>query len=314
MPNFDGGHYYLTALIPIAIDMVVEKDGQRVSPIQVIRRELATLPTALQTLPSIKTGLNSPFSRNTRTHFARFVVIEDVMYNGRDPADAILNSANPVFPQAQDSLECPFLLFVAEFDADKENPLNTTSYFELLWRTMEPELRAVFGHCVGFDQVESGAEFAKYIQRGQIETTMSFHDYWTVAPPLKSWLKTLKTMFFSSLLIFAAAGALGTAYFSSEGAGAYWLHVLLHAAYVLVGGVVGAVIGGVLGLMLVYQFVMKVGMTPFPSSPNTDLPSVLKALYVQRWFTEFAIDAQSANDAVPDQTWAPLATGEFLQA
>ena len=43
--------------------------------------------TALQTPATEHIGLNSPFARDGRTHFARFAVIDDAAYNGRDQRD-----------------------------------------------------------------------------------------------------------------------------------------------------------------------------------------------------------------------------------
>src|SRR5438067_12046258 len=109
MPNFDGGHYSLTALVPIVQDVRIEHEGLKHSPIQMVRGVLSTLPTALQTQATERMGLNSPFSRATRTHLARFVIIDQVMYNGRDPKDAIkvhILNQNPIVPQPQDSLSC----------------------------------------------------------------------------------------------------------------------------------------------------------------------------------------------------------------
>ena len=48
---------------------------------------------------------------------------------------------------------------------------------------MEPELRAIFRHCHGFTEGRrTGEDFAAYLAKGQIETTMSFNDYW-IDPP-----------------------------------------------------------------------------------------------------------------------------------
>ena len=38
------------------------------------------------------------------------------------------------------------------------------------------------------------------------------------------------------------------------------------------------------------------GRKPFPTAPNSNLPAVLKALYVQRQFTGLAIAAQAQDD------------------
>jgi len=50
----------------------------------------------------------------------------------------------------------------------------------------------------------------------------------------------------------------------------------------------------VLLLILVagYASVMAAGRKPFPAAPYADLPTVLKALYLRRKFTRFAIDSQ----------------------
>ena len=37
---------------------------------------------------------------------------------------------------------------------------------------------------------------------------------------------------------------------------------------------------------------MTAGAKPFPAAPDSDLPTVLKALHLQRTFTRFAIDNQ----------------------
>jgi hypothetical protein len=43
---------------------------------------------------------------------------------------------------------------------------------------------------------------------------------------------------------------------------------------------------------------MAAGMKPFPTAPNSDLKSVLKAIYLQQRFVEFAVENQgkSADD------------------
>src|SRR5208283_1983804 len=109
MPTFDGGHYFLTALAPIRTGVV--KDG-KTSPIHALRKSLDLLATAEQT-PDCQG--QSPFARNTRNHFARFVIIDDVAYNGRVTQNSLglaLQNAlskvkiNLVVAQPQDHLSC----------------------------------------------------------------------------------------------------------------------------------------------------------------------------------------------------------------
>lgn len=284
MPNFDGGHYFLTALIPISTALVTGSTGTIISPIQKIRNALATLPTARQTPATEATGLNSPFSRNLRTHFARFVVVEDVTYNGRDPVDAIemalraqFFGANPVTPQHQDKLEpCPYLIFIADFDAASGAESELLSYLELLWKTMAEELTEVLAPCVGFSEVSDATDFARYIQRCQIETTMPFNDYWTVAPPLKSYgALLLGTVGLMTLVGVALAWCVH---------GGIWISL-----GILVGGLIA-------GAAAAIALVMCLGPRPFPAAPNSDLPSVLKALYLQQHFTKLVVELQGADD------------------
>ncbi len=121
MPNFDGGHYFLTALIPIKSAEYVEQGGRKNSPVHMVRDALAVLPKARQSPVTEQTAFNSPFARNTRTHFARLVVIDDVINNGRNPVNALkvaigsrLGQAsavrlNPTTQQPYDQLSQPYL-------------------------------------------------------------------------------------------------------------------------------------------------------------------------------------------------------------
>ena len=212
-----------------------------------------------------------------------------------DAIQVAITGVNPVLPQPQDSLSCPFLLFVAEFDADSGDPAELASYLKELWATMQPELADVFGHCVGFQKIETGDDFAGYIQRGQIETMMPFNDYWTTAPPLKSLKKELVGI----LLGFVIAGLLSGAIFGFQVGGWRWG---------VAGFFIGLVFGAMLGLGSAYVLVMKSGAKPFPTAPNTTLPSILKALYLQQKFTSWAIDTQNLDDA---QLYA--AFGDFIR-
>jgi hypothetical protein len=44
-----------------------------------------------------------------------------------------------------------------------------------------------------------------------------------------------------------------------------------------------------------YWVVMRHGARPFPTAPNADLPSVLKALYLQQKVTSFVAENQGAD-------------------
>ena len=120
MPTFDGGHYFLTVLVPIRTD-VMKDDRGVTSPVHALRKQLSMLPTAAET-PACGGG-QSPFARNKRNHFARLFVIDDVAYNGRTGQSVVLTEIRKTkltVAQPQDHLTCPFLLFAADFEAGAE--------------------------------------------------------------------------------------------------------------------------------------------------------------------------------------------------
>ena len=93
MPNIDGPHGFLTALLPLHTEPCPHpKHGGLTSPAHAVREILASLPTAQHSLACTASGQQSPFARSPTTHFARFAVIDDPAFNGRDPHDAILTA------------------------------------------------------------------------------------------------------------------------------------------------------------------------------------------------------------------------------
>jgi hypothetical protein len=285
MPNVDGGHYFLTALLPIGTATIVAADGVARLPVQMLRETLFHLPTARQSAGTRDSPLNSPFARNLRTHFARLVVIDDAVYNGRDPENALslaLAGKSPLAAQPADQLSAPYLLFSADFDATPDGSGGLDSYLDELYATMAEELRSLFRYCVGFQAVTDAVSFRNYIKRCQIETTMPFNDYWIDAPTLPS---------LSIPLLLGPAALAG-------------LVALVAAAAWLLGWrawpwgciALAAVAAALLLALLAYGVVLWRGRRPFPTAPQSDLRSVLKALYLQPRFLRFAIDVQGKDD------------------
>jgi hypothetical protein len=279
MPNIDGGHYFLTLLVPVKLGEPVTADGLVTTHSHLLREELANLPTAQQSPVSIDTGLLSPFARCRRTHFLRLFVIDQPMFNGRDPIDPLLNilvKKDPMVHQPFDVLSRPWLAMSADFDLRPNEPdQGLASWAEGLWTNSEAEMRSVFGHCHGFEEVNSATAFAAYLKRCQVNTTMSFNDYWPGRPPLKG--PTI-----NSLILRAAVPA-----------------VLAGLAVLLLGGgwwaLPAAIAGLALGAWLVVRFLWTTGEKPFPPAPDSDLPSVLKALHVQQRFAFFAEAVQEMD-------------------
>ncbi len=297
MPNFDGGHYFLTALIPVRTDYVADGSSTAMitSHVHALRQALIALPTALQSPATEEIGVNSPFARCRRTHFARLTVMDDVAYNGRlqrDPIVATITKRDPHSADPVDVLPHPYLIVVADFDATDGEPATLATWLRDLWSVMEPEWREILSHCHG--EVHDAGSFARLIARCQVETTMPFNDYWPGAPPLKGLpLARLAAPVAISAVVFLA-GLLGTLFVRHPGG---W-KLLLALGF----------IGLIVTIWLAYREIMAKGALPFPAAPRADLPGVLKSLYLQQQFTRFAIDHQGQDDAA-----LHAAFGEFLR-
>ncbi|MBU8536686.1 hypothetical protein [Falsiroseomonas tokyonensis] len=296
MPNFDGGHYFLTALIPVRTGLCADPrtDATVTSHVHELRATLAAMPTALQTPATEKIGINSPFARSDRTHFARFAILDDVAFNGRgqrDPIKVALKLApQPSEADPVDRLPCSYLIFVVDFDAPDGSEAALADYLTHLWSVMEPELRAILMHTEGHERATDAAGFVRLIRACQLETTMPFNDYWQGAPPLVPL--PLKRLLLPAAL---AAGALVLGLVIGIFAkGWLWLALL---------GLVALPVT----LWWAWRSVMQAGAKPFPMAPRSDLPHVLKALYLQQKFTRFAIETQGQG---PEALHA--AFGDFL--
>tara|TARA_R110002096_G_scaffold257381_1_gene450747 strand:+ start:68501 stop:69481 length:981 start_codon:yes stop_codon:yes gene_type:complete len=281
MPNVDGGHYFLTVLVPLKNETFIDRDGAKRSASEVMRRALACLPTAQHSAAAKASGFNSPFARNKRTHFTRFVVINDVGYEGRPHEWALTREAsggNPLIPQKVDHLKSSYLLWTVDFDKAVDGKDDLDSYLKELWSEMEPELKVIFETCYGFHKVTDANLFSEYIISCQLETTMSFNDYWKGPPPLapqnkKNWIM---------LIVGALAVIMGITGLLHEAFEVSWLN--------------SGLFGIVFALIFAYLFVMIKGGKAFPAAPNSDLKTVLKSLYLQQKLVNFAIKNQAVTD------------------
>jgi hypothetical protein len=164
------------------------------------------------------------------------------------------------------------------------------SYLEELWGVMPVELTAIFRYCYGWPEKPDAASFADFILPCQIESVMTFNDYYTGAPPLKSL--SIWTLL-APLVAALALGLLGDFiwhWWSGWGTAAITLALLT------------------LGVLFDCWFVSWKGMQPFPANPDATLRHVLKGLYLQQAFTRFAIRNQDIS-----QTARGAAFREFLR-
>ena len=307
MPNLDSGHYFFTALVPVWNEGIVKHlsagadKPMKSSPIHMVREALETLPTALQSHVTEEIGLNSPFARSLRTHFARFAIIDQPNYNGRDPENALLEvvkNTNLLDPQPHDVLTCPYIIVSIDFDPlTPDAKGEPRSYFEELWTLMPAELTAVFQYCYGFHAdpargypgVTDAKSFADFLLPCQIETTMSFNDYYTGPPPLKSASVPV-------LAILPVLGAILALFFFFKHYPipimGFRIADLPHDLVKLIVGLLLAIVGAIPGAVIDYFYLMWFGNRPFAANPDATLPHVLKGLYLQQAFAPFAAQQQ----------------------
>jgi hypothetical protein len=134
--NTSGQAYGLTVLTPI-------RDGHET--------ELARY------LDLLESGDGSPLARVISTHFARWVVIGDVVYEGPR--------------QRRDRLKLGRLLFTSNFDGP------VAQYLEALRTGLADAADSIWDHCEGYPGRDDAAAFAAYMRRHQIESALFFAAY-----------------------------------------------------------------------------------------------------------------------------------------
>jgi hypothetical protein len=128
--------YGLTVLTPILAD--------HVSP---LAAHLAALAPA---------G-GSPLARVPGTHFARWVIVDDVVYEGGR--------------QRRDALAAARLLFTSNFDG------SLGPYLEGLRTGLGEDADAIWGHCAGYPGRTDGGAFAAWLRAHQVESALFFAAY-----------------------------------------------------------------------------------------------------------------------------------------
>jgi hypothetical protein len=304
MPNIDGGHCFLTVLAPILVEGIAGPVvGRSYTHQHKLAQKLALLATGRQTAASPANAWPSPFAANQFNHFARFVIVNEPAFNGRVSPDTLIAAArgiNPLTPQPVDLFDTPYLLFAADIDAPN-GEASVRAYIETLWNTMQRDLAMIFEHCEGFAGIDSAEGFYEYIKRCQVETTMPFNDYWLdgLAVPNKP-LPTRPLLWTAAiaagvLLAWLLALFLNGGLFVFHVGGGFAEGVAKAAA---LGAIIVPLLIGVtlLAAFALLGWVSRRSAAPFPTAPGADLPTVLKALFLQQQFTRFAIEAQGLDD------------------
>lgn len=135
--NVSGQAYSLTVLTPIA-------DGHE---------------TALaRYLNGLQSGDQSPLASVRGTHFARWAVIDDVIFEGPDQDE-------------REHLQHARLLFTSNFDGELQ------LYLETLRTGLGASADKIWGHCIGYPGAADAAAFAAYLHRHQIDSSLFFAAY-----------------------------------------------------------------------------------------------------------------------------------------
>jgi hypothetical protein len=135
--NVSGQAYALTVLTPIL-------DGHA--------------PELTAHLDALPEGDASPLARVPGTHLGRWVVIDQVKYQGHGQ-------------RHHDSLAAPRLLFTSNFDGDLD------PYLERLRTGLGEDADAIWGHCRGYPGHQDRAGFGRWLRAHEIEAALFFAAY-----------------------------------------------------------------------------------------------------------------------------------------
>jgi hypothetical protein len=109
-------------------------------------------------LDALQSGDQSPLAGVAGTHFARWVVIDDVIYEGPHEGD-------------REHLKHARLLFTSNFDG----PLDP--YLEALRTGLGASADTIWGHCIGYPGSGEARAFADYMRHHQIDSSLFFAAY-----------------------------------------------------------------------------------------------------------------------------------------
>jgi hypothetical protein len=108
-------------------------------------------------LDALGGGDDSPLARVHGTHFARWVLLDQVVYQGP--------------PQRRDTWKAPRLLFTSNFDG----PLET--YLDALRTGLGADGDAIFGHCSGYPGSADAQAWSAWLRARTVPSALFFGAY-----------------------------------------------------------------------------------------------------------------------------------------
>jgi hypothetical protein len=109
-------------------------------------------------LDGLQSRDQSPLAGVRGTHFARWVVIDDVIYEGPDEGD-------------REHLKHARLLFTSNFDGELD------PYLEALRTGLGDSADTIWGNCIGYPGSGEAGAFADYMRHHQIDSSLFFTAY-----------------------------------------------------------------------------------------------------------------------------------------
>ena len=181
--NISGNAYALTILSPIQ---------DRFTP-----DEVSFADNVRDILQSWNFEANSPMALVPQTYLCRFFVLDDVYTESLPGASAIDTFVDwlPVVPDKfrhcywpkEDHLKSRYLVFSCNFHGGPKADLD--GYLRGMWNAISDRIKEVWGHCYGFEGVDSAEKFIAYMKKCQLEATLFFNG--STDDPLEEQLKAL---------------------------------------------------------------------------------------------------------------------------
>jgi len=169
MANISGSAYALNTLCPIRNGLAPGREIARADAVRELLQDWNLLP-------------NSPMTLVPQTYLCRYFVLDDV-YTESLPGGSALDTLADFLPAApnwlrraamptQDRLQSRYLVFSCNLHGGPDG--NLDDYLRGMWNGIEGQIRSVWQHCYGFEQVSDAAGFAGYMKQCQLQTSLFF--------------------------------------------------------------------------------------------------------------------------------------------
>ena len=222
MPSQEAGFYQLTALLPIKDGAYTSLDCEDIVSVPCastrsyahhLKNYLNQLSDSFLKKIDSKSSAHSDlhiFDHTRCTHFARFVVIDQLFYNGRRRNDSLIDFFRLLFIDQDflsekdriDALESPYLLITIDFDCPPNSTTCVQDYLTGLWPYACREFTEIFYHCEGFSlpapahgkysslnppYLNAYHMVERLILDHEVETTYPFSAYFWAADKVQRW-------------------------------------------------------------------------------------------------------------------------------